>query len=168
MLRVISTQVIRQRQAQFYDELKQLEEQQGILAAAMKIARMAKLTGYLQKFNQTFDNWNRDKMNQGSIRLTYLAHDRVPGGFAKLLDLARTSRAAGIHSLHFGHRGVGRAVGRRARRRIGLGRGIGGRDYVAGLRAPVPIISPGDDCLRAQCVSDLGGIRIHGRVWGSR
>ena len=91
VLRVISTQVIRQRQAQFYDELKQLEEQQGILAAAMKIARMAKLTGYLQKFNETFDNWNRDKMNQGAIRLTYLAHDRVPGGFAKLLELANSS-----------------------------------------------------------------------------
>jgi len=91
VLSVISTQVMRQRQARFYEDLLKLEREQGIVAVGMKALAMMRLSDHLKKFNETFDNWNRDKLDQGAIRLTFLARDRTPDGFAQLLSLARNS-----------------------------------------------------------------------------
>jgi len=91
VLRVISTGAMRRRQAQFYDDLKKSSLEGGLQAMATNALRMAKLTKYLKTFEETFENWNYDKLDQGAIRLTFLAHDRVPGGFPKLLELAQNS-----------------------------------------------------------------------------
>jgi predicted RND superfamily exporter protein len=82
---------MRRRQAQFYDDLKKSSLEGGLQAMATNALRMAKLTKYLKTFEETFENWNYDKLDQGAIRLTFLAHDRVPGGFPKLLELAQNS-----------------------------------------------------------------------------
>ena len=91
VLRVVSTGAMRQRQAQFYEELTKSTLQGGVQAMAANALRMAKLMKYMKTFEDTFENWNHDKLDQGAIRLTFLAHDRVPGGFPKLLELAQSS-----------------------------------------------------------------------------
>jgi uncharacterized protein len=91
VLSVISTRSFNERQARFYDELKKSSFEGGLQAVAANALRMAKLTKYLATFQKTFENWNHDKLDQGAIRLTFLAHDRVPGGFPKLLELAKSS-----------------------------------------------------------------------------
>ena len=90
VLRVISTGAMCAA-AQFYADLEKSSQEEGLLATAGKLLRMARLTKYLKTFQDTFENWNHDKLNQGAIRLTFLAHDRVPGGFPKLLDLGQNS-----------------------------------------------------------------------------
>ncbi|HEY2881981.1 MAG TPA: MMPL family transporter, partial [Pirellulales bacterium] len=91
VLHVISTQSFRKRQSQFYDDLAKLQKNEGLLAAGMKLVQLAKASQYLATFQKTFENWNRDKLNQGAVRLTFLAHDRAVGGFEKLVALAKTS-----------------------------------------------------------------------------
>ncbi len=96
VLQVISTRAMRERQTRFYDEIMQLRGGGGSVAdrlqsAGATLLRLAKMTKYAHTFEETFDNWNRDKLNQGAIRLTFLAHDRVKGGFAELLSQARSS-----------------------------------------------------------------------------
>ncbi len=96
VLSVISTQVMRQRQAKFTDDLLKLQQLPGTLAerlsaGASRLVQLAKMTKYLNTFRETFENWNHDKKEKGAIRLTFLAHDRVPGGFAELVSLAKSS-----------------------------------------------------------------------------
>ncbi len=96
VLRVISTAAFQKRQQAFFADLQKLREEQGLAAVAMKLFTMRQVAGHLQKFNETFQNWNTDKANQGTIRLTFLAHDRMPGGFGPLLALAEQSLPAGF------------------------------------------------------------------------
>ncbi len=87
---------MRERQAKFTADQLQLQQSGGSLGQRLtdfgsRMLRLANLTKYLKTFNDTFDNWNRDKLDQGAIRLTFLAHDRVKGGFAELLAQARST-----------------------------------------------------------------------------
>ncbi|MCC7087253.1 MAG: MMPL family transporter [Pirellulales bacterium] len=91
VVRVISTSALLQRQAKFYEDLRKLEKQEGLLAVAQRLLQMRNVLQHLAKFNETFANWNRDKLNEGAIRLTFLAHDRVPGGFEQLVELTERS-----------------------------------------------------------------------------
>jgi predicted RND superfamily exporter protein len=96
VLQVISTRAMRDRQAKFSADILKLQHEEGSLvdrlqSAGSQLLRLAKMTKYLKTFNETFDNWNRDKLDQGAIRLTFLAHDRVPGGFAEFVSLAKSA-----------------------------------------------------------------------------
>jgi uncharacterized protein len=91
VLRVISTQVMLNRQAKFYEELAQLRNTEGTLAVGLKVLRLAGVSQHLAKFNETFKNWSRDKLDQGAIRLTFLGYDRANDGFAALYHLAQST-----------------------------------------------------------------------------
>ena len=43
------------------------------------------------KFGDTFQSWSNDKLEQGSLRLTFLAHDQGINGFGPLLKLTQAN-----------------------------------------------------------------------------
>jgi uncharacterized protein len=98
VVRVISTYELRAREAKFYDDLRRLKQEQGLFAAAQRVAQLLKLSNHLAKFNETFENWSRDKKDEGAIRLTFLVNDQVPGGFGPLVQLAEQSLPSGFDS----------------------------------------------------------------------
>jgi len=87
VLRVVSTQAFRERQRQFAERLEMLRKERGTLAALTELARLATSAG---TFVDTFQAWNRDKQNQGAMRLTFLAHQQADG-FGPLVEYVRAN-----------------------------------------------------------------------------
>jgi len=86
VVRVVSTEAFRDREQKFSADLARIRREEGLLAAGMKLARIA---GQSKTFSQTFQSWNVDKQNEGALRLTFLAHDQGADGFAPLVEFAR-------------------------------------------------------------------------------
>ncbi len=86
VMRVVSTDAFHQRQQEFQQGLEKTRREEGIGAYMAKLARV---TTQSSIFADTFQSWNRDKKNEGALRLTFLAHDQGAEGFAPLLRFAR-------------------------------------------------------------------------------
>jgi len=86
VMRVVSTEAFLQRTRKFQEDLDRVRREEGYAAFLAKVGRMA---NQRQKFGDTFQSWSHDKEKQGSLRLTFLAHDQGINGFGPLLNLTR-------------------------------------------------------------------------------
>ncbi|HEY2840502.1 MAG TPA: MMPL family transporter, partial [Pirellulales bacterium] len=88
VMRVVSTEAFLQRQHKFQEDLDRVRREEGWAAFAAKAARVANQSS---KFGDTFQSWSKDKQKQGSLRLTFLAHDQGINGFGPLLELTKAN-----------------------------------------------------------------------------
>jgi predicted RND superfamily exporter protein len=86
VMRVVSTDAFHQRQEAFQQQLEKTRREEGVAAY---LAKLARVTSQSSIFASTFQSWNYDKKGEGALRLTFLAHDQVPEGFAPLLRYTR-------------------------------------------------------------------------------
>lgn len=82
-VRVVSTPAFRERQAKFMTDLDRVREEEGWGRYAWKLFRVG-MSAWT--FGDTFSNWNHDKLDQGAVRLTFLASNQGPRGFRPLYD----------------------------------------------------------------------------------
>jgi len=86
VLRVVSTDAFHERQQAFRQQLERTRKEKGLRVYLAKIGRIAAQQSI---FTDTFQSWNYDKLGEGALRLTFLAHDQTAEGFRPLLDFAR-------------------------------------------------------------------------------
>ncbi|MEX0711659.1 MAG: MMPL family transporter [Pirellulales bacterium] len=83
VVRVLSTPAFRRRQAEFTEELARARREEGL---GSYLASLARIPASAAIFADTFQNWNRDKLNEGAQRLTFLVNPNGAGGLRPLVD----------------------------------------------------------------------------------
>lgn len=84
VVRVISTHSFRERQQAFLKEIARITQEEGLLAAGAKLARMWE---HKEEFQNTFRAWSHDKQSEGAMRLTFACREQDAEDFAKLLGI---------------------------------------------------------------------------------